>query len=226
MWMELVWTVLWGEAVLWGCLAAARRLDGEAFPGAGRRERILWTLLCAGNGVLIVLLGERAGEDVRPAAPLLGAAAGGLLAACRMDRVCCMVYDFVWWPVLMAGAGLWWGVGTGMGTGSRGDWRALLFFVLLQRCLFARFYGRADVYGFCACALLLGAQGAGLLEYLLHMGLAFLMLAAVQGVGHNIGADGNLRRPVPFLPYIIASFWMFLLMFSENRDCFFGGKVL
>lgn len=91
-------------------------------------------------------------------------------------------------------------------------WGQFICFLFLQRFLFDRFYGRADVYAFCACGLLESVFGIGLLGYLLHMAGAFLLLAVVQGVKRNIGTNGNLKRAVPFLPYIVFSFWIVLLL--------------
>lgn len=189
------------------CLAAARRLDEEENPRSQPGQRAFWMLLCVGNSFPIVLLLVRTQWMTERDVVLLGAAAGGLLFACLTDTQCCKVYDFVWWLVLMSGVLLmypeprcWPFV-----------WGQFVCFLFLQNFLFSWFYGRADVYAFCTCGLLESVFGMGILGELLHMAGAFLLLAIVQGLRNNIGADGNLKRPVPFLPYIVLSFWITLL---------------
>lgn len=83
-------------------------------------------------------------------------------------------------------------------------------FVLLQLKFFSRMYGRADCYAFCVCAAAEAAAGLGMAGFLGHMLGAFCLLAVVQGARRNIDAGGNLKRPVPFLPYITLAFWAML----------------
>ncbi len=45
---------------------------------------------------------------------------------------------------------------------------------------------------------------------LLHMALAFIQLGVVQAFKRNINQKGNLKVPVPFLPYIACSLLWFL----------------
>ncbi len=78
----------------------------------------------------------------------------------------------------------------------------------LQLLLAGRIYGRADGYAFCACALTEALLGISAVGFLLHMLFAYCLLFAVQLARRNINGRGNLRRPVPFLPYITAAFWM------------------
>lgn len=189
------------------CLEIARRLDREENLRLRTGQTVFWALLCVVNALLVALLGRSQEEIGKRGAILLGAAAGSLLFACLTDRRCCKVYDYVWWLVMVAGGLLlwfqpgWWS----------GVWGQLICFLLLQRFLFDQFYGRADVYAFCACGLIESSFGMGFLEYILHMAGAFLLLAVIQAVKHNIGPDGNLKRPVPFLPYITVAFWITLL---------------
>lgn len=84
------------------------------------------------------------------------------------------------------------------------------FFIILQLSLFPKMYGRADCYAFSVCAVAEAAAGLSLAGYFLHMLLSFIFLAFVQALRHNIGKGGNLRRPVPFLPYITLAFWALL----------------
>ncbi|MCM1045766.1 MAG: hypothetical protein NC417_09660 [Candidatus Gastranaerophilales bacterium] len=139
----------------------------------------------------------------------IGVVAGGLWFACRTDLRYSLVYDYTWWMSAAAGACLLY---PSLPRYPTLLWQLVIFF-LLQRGLFGRFYGRADVYAFCVCALVEASWGMGLKWYLLHMSAAFVLLAAVQGRRHNIGRDGNLKTPVPFLPYITVSFWGILLVY-------------
>lgn len=123
-----------------------------------------------------------------------------LLFACATDCRTCRVYNVTWWISGAAAAVL---------LGRSGAWQLLPelgFFCLLQLKLFSRMYGKADCYAFCVCAAAGASEGFGCMEYLLHMALAFGILAAVQ-LGHrNLDRRGNLRQPVAFLPYITVAF--------------------
>lgn len=202
----MLYALLSESAVFVLCLVAAHRLDCEVDLCLRGGQKAFWMFLCVGNSFLIVLLlawtqGMTKGDTV-----LLGVTAGGLLFACLTDVRYCKVYDFVWWMELTAGVLLLYSQPVQWPF----VWGQFVCFLFLQNCLFGRFYGRADVYAFCACGLLESVFGIGLLGYLLHMAGAFLLLTVVQGLRHNIGADGNLKRPVAFLPYIVLSFWLTL----------------
>ncbi len=129
-----------------------------------------------------------------------------LLAACVMDCRTCEVYNITWWisgaaALLLAGS-------------RRPDGEQILslaLFLLLQLLVFSRIYGRADCYAFCVCAVAETAAGFGFRDFLLHMLAAFGILAIVQAFRRNIGRGGNLKQPVPFLPYITVSFGLLLL---------------
>lgn len=130
-----------------------------------------------------------------------------LLSACITDLRTCQVYNITWW---ISGA-----AATALLFGERGvlEPRSLLelgIFILLQLTLFPKMYGRADCYAFSVCAVAEAAAGMSLTGYLFHMLLSFLLLAFVQAFRHNIGRGGNLRHPVPFLPYITLAFWALL----------------
>lgn len=130
-----------------------------------------------------------------------------LLSACITDLRTCQVYNITWWISGAAAAVLLFWERAGFAP------RFLLelgFFILLQLTLFPKMYGRADCYAFSVCAVAEAAAGISLTGYLLHMLLSFLLLAFVQAFRHNIGRGGNLRRPVPFLPYITLAFWAML----------------
>jgi len=142
---------------------------------------------------------------------LLSVFAGCLLSACIMDVESKMIYNYVWWTAwLAAGIFLCWNE---MNIGLE-----LFLFILLQEVGFAKLYGRADCHAFVACAMLERALGMGMKEYLTHMLLAYIFLAIVQGAKRNIGRDGNLKKPIPFLPYITVSFWV--LIYWEKSAIF------
>lgn len=137
---------------------------------------------------------------------------GCLLYACVTDVRTYEVYNFTWWVAGAAVAGrflLQGGI----------DVRVLLelvFFCMVQLFGFTKLYGRADGYAFCSCAAALASEGGGLAEFVLQMALAFGMLACVQLLRRNIDRRGNLKQPVPFLPYIALSF--VLLLFYRSRQ--------
>ena len=137
---------------------------------------------------------------------------GCLLLACVTDMAICQVYNFVW---LVSGAAVV------MLLADRKReiaivWEILLFCVI-QMVLFARMYGKADCYAFCACAAAEAGLGAGMRGFLIHMLVSFLLLAAVQVMRKNIGSRGRLKKPVPFLPYIAAGFYI-MLVFMKICD--------
>lgn len=127
-----------------------------------------------------------------------------LVFACWSDLKSCRVINLTWW-ISGAAAILLYPVSDYYPENRQVI--ELVFFLALQLFLFARWYGKADCYAFSVCALAGGSLGFGLLEFLLHMLLAFLLLAVVQGWKNNINRQGNLKHPVPFLPYITLAFW-------------------
>ncbi|MCM1056586.1 MAG: hypothetical protein NC517_03130 [Firmicutes bacterium] len=133
--------------------------------------------------------------------------AGCLLFACITDCRSREVYNVTWW---VAGAAAGMLLLTERGWLAAGGIPELGFFILLQLTLFTKMYGRADCYAFSVCAVAETAAGLSLTGYLLHMLLSFMLLAFVQALRHNIGRGGNLRQPVPFLPYITLAFWALL----------------
>mgnify|MGYP001030229491 CR=1 FL=1 len=134
---------------------------------------------------------------------MLSVAGGCLLLASVTDIAICQVYNFVWWPVWAAAVPF---LSEMPGTAVC----ALALFVLLQFVVFGPLYGRADCYGFCACAAAGASSGMGLWGFLTQMFLAWLLLLTVQVWRGNVDKGGNLKRPVPFLPYINVSFWLAL----------------
>lgn len=150
---------------------------------------------------------------------LWGCIGGSLLFACVTDSLICQVYNFTWWIFLAAALMLFLcrrSVLVESGAMCFEAWRRLFAFVGVQLLLAGRIYGRADSYAFCACALAETAFGISVTGYLTHMLLAYLLLFAVQLFRRNLDRRGNLRRPVPFLPYITAAFWVTLAMYSAG----------
>lgn len=166
-------------------------------------------LLCALHCPLFGLLGwERAAPlDSLLSFLFLGMVAGSLLCASIMDMETHMVYDYVWWAGMAAALSLLFLSG---GLERSRAALPLAVFLLLQEGLFGRFYGRADCHAFCLCAVAESAWGLGFLEYLLHMLLALLLLAAVQLLKGNVTPGGKLKESVPFVPYIQTAFWVVL----------------
>ena len=211
----LIFLMTWGA--LFQICSADREMKGceEILCGKGAA---VFGVLCSINSVMAYILAAKKAD-----APLQGPTdncyAGlvryllfCILAACFLlafleDCWMCQVHNFVWWAGAAAGAGLLFLAGE-----TRGDVSALLFFIFLQELFFCRFYGRADSHGFCVCAMVQCACGMGLTGYLLMMLLAVGMLGLVQGIRHNINRKGNLKTPVPFLPYIIIAFWATLFL--------------
>lgn len=127
---------------------------------------------------------------------------GSMVAACIMDLKEQLVYRFVW---LIAAVGISMVIGAvrmrgvGMNIDSLCD---LVFFAMLQQLWFGRFYGRADCHAFCISAFMMWTLGLVLLDYVMHMLLAFAGLILVQLVRRNVRRNGQLKEPVPLIPYI------------------------
>ena len=96
-----------------------------------------------------------------------------------------------------------------------------VFAVLVQEFIMCRAYGRADSHAFSCCAFFLCLVGAGLEGHVLHMTLSLCLLTFVQILRGNIGRDLKLKKPVPFIPYIAASFLFTVMIgyFVMVRTC-------
>jgi len=180
-------------------LFAARRW-GEHPPVGVRLFFVVLSIAFVQESVVMYLTaGEGFGSRL-----LLTVLGGCLLFASITDHKTCQVYCFTWWPVYIAVLPSLWRMG--------GDaFIPLGIFLFLQFRVFGRMYGRADCYAFGVCASVLTTRGEGLMGFLMHMLLAWLLLASMQAVRGNIGRRGNLKKPVPFLPYITVAFWLVLL---------------
>lgn len=86
-----------------------------------------------------------------------------------------------------------------------------ILFLILQFSLFASQYGKADCYCFSSCGFLLFLKGGGIFEDLIMMVLALFLLFLVQLKRKNIALKGALLKPVPFVPYIAAGFFIVLV---------------
>lgn len=177
------------------------RLDQRIEPG--KRERAVVFAACILGDVLSGLILGQGEFLTRLSLSLL---IGCLLLACITDIAICQVYNFVWWISGAAAIALL----AGRRLEASVVWDVVLF-IVIQMILFARMYGKADCYAFCVCAIAEAGLGFGPAEFLMHMLVSFLLLAAVQAVRRNIGSQGHLKKPVPFLPYITAGFYVMLL---------------
>lgn len=130
------------------------------------------------------------------------------LEACVTDCRTREVYNVTWWISGAAAAVLlvW------SGEAERRLLQELFLFWVIQMTIFSKLYGKADCYAFCVCAAAEASEGMGLREYLLHMAAAFALLTVVQLLRRNVDGRGNLKRAVPFLPYITLAFALLLLM--------------
>lgn len=123
-----------------------------------------------------------------------------LVACAWQDIRSCTVYDITHYPgVILAGCM------ADIFCMEAGTAMSLLAFSALQYVLFRRMYGDADVMCFLICALSLGKEGS-MTGYLLHMLITYLFLGLHQAVRGNIARDGNLKVPVPMIPYILVAY--------------------
>lgn len=147
---------------------------------------------------------------------LLALVVGCLLLACVTDVVMYQVYDFVWWLSGAASAMLLW-ARLWMTDDIRNGLEilfSLITFWLVQLLIFGRLYGKADCYAFCVCATAGAGLGMGMELIVTHMVFAFGMLVPMQFISKNITLRGNLKKPVAFIPYITAGFYL-LLFFAK-----------
>jgi len=183
--------------LVWAVLKLITILDqGHGLKADWATGGILLAGCCLGAGYTVRLCG--------PQQPVLWV---GYLVLALYLTVCaitdlktCKVYDILQVPTAVAGAVLCLQQAP-LPEGGRG----LVIFALLQYLLFMRFYGEGDVMAFQICSLYLVGRGGDLQTLLLHMALAFVLLGAVQAFRRNINRKGNLKVPVPFLPYIACS---------------------
>lgn len=138
---------------------------------------------------------------------LLGMVSGSMIFAGITDILISKVYDFIWWIAIAAELAIYIHHPVSL-------WKlvCLAVFFMLQELVFSKLYGRADCHAFCICAVMESIFGMDITGFLIHMLLAFTFLAVVQCLKRNVGDRGRLKVPVPFIPYIIMTFWMNLLI--------------
>lgn len=159
-------------------------------------------------------------REAKSSLVLLSVIGGCLILACATDLVLCQVYNFIWWIALAAaGILLWQNLHvSGMDAGKE-TMTALGVFFVLQFTVFCRTYGRADGYAFCVCAVTEAARGMKTAGFLFHMLLAYVLLFFVQLFCRNLDKRGNLKKPVPFLPYITITFWCVIALKKHIQKC-------
>ncbi len=194
----------------WGLLHEMLRRDPELHVSYNRRVWMETIVMAVWEGSWIIrLTGMDRGIFSADACLRAGAYIlfGGLLTAlCIMDEQTMQIYDiFIWAGMISGGAMLFLKEG-GFGSALPG----LILYAGLQYGIFTRLYGRGDGHAFLLCALWIALGGGGIYECLLHMGASFGLLTVAQAGRRNIGRNGNLREPVPFLPYICSTVWFFL----------------
>lgn len=179
-----------------------------------KREKKFWLICSVFNGGMIVAIPEIGDME----GIIFSVFGGCLIFACITDCKACQVYQFIWWVAGIAAGCL---VCGRIGEMHCGESMQLLIGLLiyggLQELFFCRFYGRADCHAFIVCALMLGGMRIEKIGWLVHMLLAFGILAFVQLLCGNINRKGNLKNPVPFLPYITIAFWINLCCFSVKK---------
>lgn len=134
-----------------------------------------------------------------------------LLAASRMDLQTMTVRRWVWITggsliLVLTVAKMLAAAQEGELQGALASCLSLLLYFALQQVLFARMYGRADCHAFCLCAAGFWVMGCGFEIWVYQMATAYVLLAFIQAFRRNIARSGNLKCPVPFLPYITVSF--------------------
>ena len=182
-----------------------------------KKEYLYLTGLAIGNGMLLeqMLYGHfrvtGIGEQI-----LWGMLAGGMLTAACMDAMECWVYNYVWWWCLACDITLLLLQKDFSRQRNLQQMISVVVFIVLQQVFFVRMYGRADGHAFCVCAMAEAVCGGKMVLFLLHMLLAVILLAFVQFCRGNITRRGRLRKPQPFIPYIVVSFWMVLWGYCDT----------
>ncbi len=175
------------------CVHIAMQLDDFSMPNGwvGGKKYVM----CA---MLACILAESVWSSMG-----IGVILGGLLFACITDNQQCQVYHFVWWII---GGVLFSWILFAMWNHVPIPWSEIIVYCLIQEVFFSKLYGKADCHAFSACAMVLALQGYGIWYYLLHMIYAVILLTVIQFHNKNILLNGKLKKPVPFMPYIVLSF--------------------
>lgn len=227
LWMSFLGGMVYGSAV-W--LLHIGSFQGIGYCGK-KESGILGSLALENAGIIVAICELERRMQIIPGENrilytgaeevLLGLLAGGLLAAAYMDAKSSYVYNYVWWWCLLWTFFLLCLPGNGQ-FAVVNHCRSLkeidvqqviatVLFVILQQCLFARMYGRADSHAFSVCAVASCRWRGEMLCFLLHMLSAVILLTIVQLAKGNVTLSGRLRTPEPFVPYIIITFWLEIL---------------
>ena len=94
--------------------------------------------------------------------------------------------------------------------------------MLVDSMMIGRFLGvdSMTAYGLANPVLLIfAAYGGGMFLYLCHMLISVFLMGIVQAFRKNIGKNGNLKKPVAFIPYISKAFLVCLLV-MEYLKCY------
>lgn len=197
--------------VCFGCIAFAEHYDNFV-PALSRKK--LYITICMISSAVTCVIKDNVWQSMGMEIVL-----GALLFACITDYTQCQVYHFTWW---IAGSVVMGWLFVAICRGEPIPWLELILFCMLQELLFAKLYGRADCHAFCVCAVMYALLEKGMLCYLLHMWIAFLLLAGIQWHQGNIAGNGNLKKPVPLIPYIVLTF--LLLYVATTCEIFLLNK--
>lgn len=181
--------------VCFGCIAVVEYCDNFAI---GQERGMLYVKICAIGTAMASLFRFGLWQSVA-----MGIVLGALLFACITDCAQCQVYRFTWW--IAGSVSIVWLIVV-ISRKEQIHWWELILFCMLQELGFAKLYGKADCHAFCTCATVYTALGRGIWWYVLHMTLSFLLLSYIQWRNGNIAHDGNLKKPVPYMPYIVLLF--------------------
>lgn len=137
-----------------------------------------------------------------------------LTLAAFVDYCTTDVYDFIFCPPLIMGC---------VYLAEQGAWKSiinLLVFFGVQYIIFRKLYGGADCLAFSMGAVYMAADNRALMsEFLLLMLFTFMELGIVQLFKGNVNRKGNLKQPVPLIPYIAfaLAIWQGYLSLPEGK---------
>ena len=192
--------------------------DGRRSEKGGETKK--WTgidLLCAATSCLgmavmfkdpigCFLNGAYGGERFWICAAAAGFFSGSLYFACMTDIYLHEAYDICWYVNALAAMMIWIVTPPNIVQLS-----GIGLFFLIQEIIFAKLYGKADCHAFCTCAMFGSGFGMEAENYFRHMVLSYIFLIVHQFWSRNIGKNGRLKVPVPFLPYITIAFFVNIL---------------
>ncbi len=176
------------------------------------KRRDYFCILVSAFGMKIVMMTISMNES-KSNKLLLHIIGGCLLFACVTDMAIYHVYNFTWWIAVTAAAIIFWRALLEVKVKTPEETIiSLIVFMVIQINFFCKTYGKADGYAFCVCAVTEAARGMKMTGYLLHMVTAYTLLFLVQISYGNLNKRGNLKKPVPFLPYITISYLLIMVL--------------